>query len=151
MTPQARALRRDINVTPLVDIVLVLLIVFIITAPAVDASVKLPRSKHAKPAERAPSAWISVRREGRHALASLEGGRGGARGFRLEDEAARRAFAAALAERVRVPEGAPGPVLIKADADLPNRLLEGVLQACRGAGATRAEFVTGDDSRRRRL
>ncbi len=147
----APALRRDINVTPLVDIVLVLLIVFILAAPAVDASVKLPRSKHGRPAERAPSGWISVRREGRHALARLEGGPGAGGTFRLDGEAGRGALAAALAARVRLPDGGVAPVLIKADAGLPNRLLDGVLQACRDAGATRAEFITGEEARPRRL
>ena len=147
----ARALRRDINVTPLVDIVLVLLIVFTITAPAVDASVKLPRSKHARPSERAPSAWISVRREGRHALARLEGGREAGPAFRLDGEAGRGALAAALTARVRLPDGGVAPVLIKADAGLPNGLLDGVLQAYRDAGATRAEFITGEEAKQRRL
>lgn len=147
----ARALRREINVTPLVDIVLVLLIVFILTAPAVDASVKLPKAKHARPAERALSAWISVRREGRHAVARLEGGRGSGMAFRMDGEAATSALAAALGSRIRTPEGAPGSVLLKADAELPNALLDPVLQACRAAGATRAEFITGDEARERRI
>jgi biopolymer transport protein ExbD len=132
--PVSRALRSQINVTPLVD-----------------ASVQLPRSKHAKPPERAPSAWISIRREGRHALARLEGGRGPGRAFSLGDADARAAFCSALAQRIRMPEGTAGPVVLKADADLPNALLDEVLQACRSAGATRAEFITGDESRPGRL
>lgn len=147
----ARALRRDINVTPLVDIVLVLLIVFIITAPAVDGSVRLPRSKHARPAEPAPSVRITVRREGRHALARLEGGPAPSPAFRLEEETGSAALAAALAPRLQTPDGGRTPLLIKADADLPNRMLEGLLQACRAAGAERAEFITGEESPIRRL
>ena len=38
--------KSDINVTPLVDIVLVLLIIFIVITPAVNNSVKLPLAKH---------------------------------------------------------------------------------------------------------
>ena len=35
-------MKSDINVTPLVDIVLVLLIIFIVITPAVNNAVKLP-------------------------------------------------------------------------------------------------------------
>lgn len=44
--------KSDINVTPLVDIVLVLLIIFIVITPAVDASVKLPVAKYAPKVEK---------------------------------------------------------------------------------------------------
>lgn len=43
-----------INVTPLVDIVLVLLIIFIVITPAVNNAVKLPLAKH-------PRRWSSSR------------------------------------------------------------------------------------------
>ena len=44
--------KSDINVTPLVDIVLVLLIIFIVITPAVNSSVKLPLAKHSPKAEK---------------------------------------------------------------------------------------------------
>ena len=40
--------KSDINVTPLVDIVLVLLIIFIVITPAVNNAVKLPLSKYSE-------------------------------------------------------------------------------------------------------
>lgn len=47
----------DINVTPLVDVVLVLLIIFLITAPTIYQSaikVQLPRARSAEEAEKSP-------------------------------------------------------------------------------------------------
>jgi biopolymer transport protein ExbD len=56
----------DINVTPLVDVVLVLLIVFMITVPAIVASapikVDLPTSGSVEMASELPPITISVRR-----------------------------------------------------------------------------------------
>ncbi|MBA4104705.1 MAG: hypothetical protein C0485_03025 [Pirellula sp.] len=56
----------DINVTPLVDVVLVLLIVFMITVPAIVASapikVDLPTSGSVAPASELPPITVSVRR-----------------------------------------------------------------------------------------
>lgn len=60
------AVMSDINVTPLVDVVLVLLIVFMITVPAIVASapikVDLPESGSVAPASELPPITISVRR-----------------------------------------------------------------------------------------
>jgi biopolymer transport protein ExbD/biopolymer transport protein TolR len=39
-------MKAEINVTPLVDIVLVLLIIFIVITPAVNNAVRLPVAKH---------------------------------------------------------------------------------------------------------
>lgn len=143
----ARALRSEINVTPLVDIVLVLLIVFIIAAPAVDASVKLPLAKHAeKGVVEGPR--ISLRREGRHARASLEaGGEPSGRAalsFRIGEGGDGAALATAL-QRLG-PAQRERPVLIKADAALSNALVGELLAACRAGGATRATIITGEES-----
>ena len=60
------AVMSDINVTPLVDVVLVLLIVFMITVPAIVASapikVDLPTSGSVSPASELPPITVSVRR-----------------------------------------------------------------------------------------
>jgi len=57
----------DINVTPLVDIVLVLLIIFMVITPMLQrgAEVKLPKAKHAQPKEDSgEAAIISVKEDG---------------------------------------------------------------------------------------
>ncbi|MBL9162542.1 MAG: biopolymer transporter ExbD [Planctomycetaceae bacterium] len=60
------AVMSDINVTPLVDVVLVLLIVFMITVPAIVASapikVDLPESGSVEQASELPPITVSVRR-----------------------------------------------------------------------------------------
>ena len=60
------AVMSDINVTPLVDVVLVLLIVFMITVPAIVASapikVDLPTSGSVAPACELPPSPLSVPR-----------------------------------------------------------------------------------------
>ncbi len=62
----------DINVTPLVDVVLVLLIVFMITIPAVVGSdpldVNLPTTGAVKPADVIPPMSITIQRAGENSL-----------------------------------------------------------------------------------
>ncbi|NLH81793.1 MAG: biopolymer transporter ExbD [Phyllobacteriaceae bacterium] len=60
----------EINVTPLVDVMLVLLVVFMITAPMLAAGLKveLPRAATAKPLPPAEPVVVTVGREGRLAV-----------------------------------------------------------------------------------
>ena len=140
----APALRRDINVTPLVDIVLVLLIVFIVVAPAVDSSVRLPVAKHARRDPAAHGPRISLRREGRHARASLEAPGQPAKAYRIGDGTGDAALSADLARLLA--GDCEAPVQVKADAALPNALVGQLLQACRAGGARRATFTTGEEA-----
>ena len=56
----------DINVTPFVDVMLVLLIIFMVAAPMmmVGVPVQLPRTSAARVAQTAPPVVVSVNREG---------------------------------------------------------------------------------------
>jgi biopolymer transport protein TolR len=60
----------DINVTPLVDVMLVLLIIFMVTAPLLATGVKvdLPQARAAKPLDPKEPVVIAVDREGHVAL-----------------------------------------------------------------------------------
>ncbi|MFN8012441.1 MAG: biopolymer transporter ExbD [Holophagaceae bacterium] len=105
MSPQARALRRDINVTPLVDIVLVLLIVFIVMVPVLtrkhDAA--LPREGEGA----APGAPL--------VLTVLKGG-----GLKLQREPLEaEALVARLAEALRRQPADGRKVFVKVDGDQP--------------------------------
>jgi len=57
----------DINVTPLVDVMLVLLVVFIVTAPLLTNAIKvqLPQTAINAPTEPKPSITLSVDNQGR--------------------------------------------------------------------------------------
>ena|SRR5437870_917650 len=59
--------RSDINITPLVDVVLVLLIIFMVITPMLQRgkAVELPKAKHAATGQQGPEpAFISVTRDG---------------------------------------------------------------------------------------
>ena len=60
----------DINVTPLVDVMLVLLIVFMVTAPMLTTGLKmdLPQARSALPLKPKPPVVVSVTKEGKFAL-----------------------------------------------------------------------------------
>ena len=61
-TPQAKPFS-DINVTPLVDVMLVLLVIFILTAPLLTSAIRLdlPQSKAAQAGEAPESLSLSLR------------------------------------------------------------------------------------------
>ena len=60
-------LNSEINVTPLVDVMLVLLVIFMITAPLMTSSLKLdlPRAEGAKPTDAAQFVTLAIDTQGR--------------------------------------------------------------------------------------
>ena len=77
LRPEGNSLYRplaEINVTPLVDVMLVLLIVFMITAPllATGMRVDLPQAKAATPVDPKPPVIVTVRKDGATYLGSEE-------------------------------------------------------------------------------
>ena len=154
---RAGRIKAEINVTPLVDIVLVLLIIFIVITPAVNSAVKLPLARHSvRPG--APGRTLSlldsaardpltgkVTGPARVLVDAGAAGRGEPLGFRLADPAGRRALQALIAGRVRSLDDPR--VFVKADADLPYRYVDELFQVCREAGASEAAIVTGEDRR----
>ncbi len=64
----------EINVTPLVDVMLVLLVVFIVTAPLLTQAVhvNLPKTAETAPPEEKEAIYISVNSEGKVYLDKLE-------------------------------------------------------------------------------
>ncbi|MDB5534895.1 MAG: biopolymer transporter ExbD [Hyphomicrobiales bacterium] len=64
----------DINVTPLVDVMLVLLIIFMITAPLLATGVKvnLPQAKVAQPLDQTEPITVTVGKDGKLSLGADE-------------------------------------------------------------------------------
>ena len=151
--------KSDINVTPLVDIVLVLLIIFIVITPAVNAAVKLPLAKHSeKPVTEQGAKYLNLML-GRDHEKSKDGAI--VPGFvMLDDENAKREGKgtkgwdmstddgrAALVKYIKASTDqlSDRRVFVKADADLPYKHVDQLFQICREGGADEASIVTAED------
>lgn len=153
--------KADINVTPLVDIVLVLLIIFIVITPAVNNAVRLPIAKHSVKPEMDPGAkhlsllLPAVRDpQSRKVLGpgkvlvddvNARDKSGTAMAFGLADESSRRQLKAFIANAVKNQDDRR--VFVKADADLPFKYVDELFQLCRDGGASEAAIVTSEDKR----
>jgi biopolymer transport protein TolR len=118
----------DINMTPLIDVMLVLLVIFIITAPLMTSSLalELPRSEGARPSDAPAFIALAVDAQGR---------------FFVGDEALP---AARLAERVRA-AAARNPqteVQLRADSHVPYGRVAELIGLVQEAGLTRIGLVT---------
>ncbi|BDU69888.1 protein TolR [Geothrix oryzae] len=145
-------MKSDINVTPLVDIVLVLLIIFIVITPAVNDSVKLPLSKHSPKVEKDQGAkyltlMLASKRNAKYEVI-------GPGAVTIDDREAKdeRFFINNEAERQKledyinrnVSQLNDKRVFVKADADLPFKYINDLFQSCRKGGADEASIVTSE-------
>jgi biopolymer transport protein TolR len=153
--------KADINVTPLVDIVLVLLIIFIVITPAVNNAVRLPLAKHSVKPEHEPgvkhlSLMLPAARDlqsgkvtgpGRVMVddVNAKDKSGAPMTFSLADEASRKQLRAFIAKSVK--DQIDKRVFVKADADLPFKYVGELFQVCREGGASEASIVTNEDKR----
>jgi len=117
----------DINVTPLVDVMLVLVVIFILTAPLLASSIRLdlPRSEGATPGSAREAVTVVVDAAGQ---------------AYLDDQPLAQS---ALAERLRR-IGAERPdteVQLRADAAVPYGRVVEVMGAANAAGLSRIGFV----------
>jgi biopolymer transport protein ExbD len=118
----------EINVTPLVDVMLVLLVIFIITAPLLASAIKLdlPDVKAAPAAARPDTVRIAIDAEGRYYWNDQL----------IEDAALPQRLAAAARAQ-------PQPELhLRADRDTRYDRLARLMAAAQDAGLTRIGFVT---------
>jgi biopolymer transport protein ExbD len=138
-------LKSSPNVTPLVDVVLVLLILFIVMVPAVDASVRLPRAKHASPREGPGEAifLILAGSEMGPGRVQLEVGMGQNLNLAIDTESGKRALVAAL--QAQLAEKANAQIYLKADGRLSFRHIQSLFDLCREAGAEVVSAVTASD------
>jgi biopolymer transport protein TolR len=124
----------DINVVPYIDVMLVLLIIFMVTAPLLTQGIKvdLPKAAaEALPPEAQEPLVLSIDKQGKLYLNV-----GGTPNVSLDDEIIGARVAAALR---RAPER---PVLVKADEAITyGRLVAGMV-ILQHAGAKKVGFVT---------
>ena len=117
----------DINMTPLVDVMLVLVVIFILTAPLLASAIRLdlPRAQGATPGAATPFVTLVVDRSGQ---------------AYLDDQPLSQA---ALAERLqRIGAARPDTeVQLRADAAVPYGRVVEVMGAAHSAGLQRIGFV----------
>ncbi len=119
----------DINVTPLVDVMLVLVVIFILTAPLLASSIRLdlPRAEGVAPAGTPPRAiTLSLDRTGQVFL----------------DDAAVPADALGARLAQAAAQAGPGAeVQLRADTAVPYGRVVEVMGAAQAAGLSRIAFV----------
>ena len=121
----------EINVTPLVDVMLVLLIIFMITTPLMNhkVKVKLPEAvvqKKEEKKQQIPPVTISVTEAGEL--------------FLNDEPATRQAIESRLSvEAQKTPQP---PVQIRGDKTTPYRLINEVVKIAQAQGMAKVGFVT---------
>jgi len=125
-------IRAEINVTPLVDVVLVLLVILLLVAPMLDEQVpvELPIAAHADTREAVTTATLAIAADG---SVSFEGA---------------PLPSADLAARLRTlyAERPEKTVMLAADRRLGYARVVEVMDACREAGIERIGVVTAPES-----
>ena len=119
----------EINVTPMADVMIVLLIIFMVMTPIITNSVPLPGAANARPRPQEAEVEVVMTRAGE----IKTGGR------TVEDVAALRAR---VQEQLAGSAKGDSFVMVKADRDLPYSEVEQVLEACRQAGAEEVGLAT---------
>lgn len=118
----------EINVTPLVDVMLVLLVVFMITAPMLAAGIKvnLPHADAARPLPPKEPIVVAITRDGSIAVG--------------QETVARETLVATLRDRLA---GAPDRVIqVRGDRDAPYGEIVSVIDLLAGGGITRIALVS---------
>jgi biopolymer transport protein ExbD/biopolymer transport protein TolR len=117
----------DINMTPLIDVMLVLLVIFMITAPLMSSSLKLdlPRSDAAAPSESAQFVNVAISPDGTLYLG--------------DEKQTQDALAARLAQTAQA--DAQTEVHLRADKSVPYGRVAELIGVIQKAGLNRIAFV----------
>ncbi len=129
-----RRVLSEINVTPLVDVMLVLLVIFMVTAPMLQrrTDVELPRAEHSDVKEQ-DRLTLTLRRDGRIFLNTEE----------VPRAALRDRLAAAVRDRERT-------VQFRGDSQVPYGLVIEVMDMLKAAGIETVGMITERPSNPRR-
>ncbi|MBV7538895.1 biopolymer transporter ExbD [Duganella sp. sic0402] len=119
----------DINVTPMVDVMLVLLVIFILSAPMFTGSVQLELPKaQTQAAQSAPAATVTLSIDGKGKI------------FWNNDPVEQDALVSRLVEAAKLE---PQPELqLRADKDTRYEVVTQVMAAAQSNGLTKLGFVT---------
>ena len=123
----------DINMTPLVDVMLVLVVILIITAPLLASSVRLdlPKTEAAKPSDAAYSVTVVLDKSGK--------------AFVDDKPATNEQLAQRLTQAAKInPET---EIQLRADAAVPYGRVVEVMGAAQKAGLNRIGFVADPSAR----
>ena len=122
--------RPEINVTPMIDVMLVLLIIFMIVTPIIESRVALPRSDHAdiRPEEPGEITLI-LDRHGAYSLSISGGGPAENAPRRIAAEALRERLEALYAHRTE-----DRILYFKADSLLPFGRVQEAIEIARASG-----------------
>lgn len=136
-TRRQRKLVSEINVVPYIDVMLVLLIIFMVTAPLVMQGIRVDLPKvdaQAVPTEDNPPVLVTVDAEGRLYVES----------FYADEQAPPSVTTAELVQQVlALTEARPGTdVLIKGDRNVPYGSVVTVMSALKAAGIAKVGLVT---------
>jgi len=117
----------EINVTPLVDVMLVLLIIFMVTAPMLQTGidVQLPETRNAKEVNPEQRIIISISKDG-FIYYGADSIQFKAIGRRLKRDA----------------KGPKDSIFLRADSDVKWKYIVSVIDEIRGAGFNEIKFVT---------
>ena len=131
---RGRRLMGEINVVPYIDVMLVLLIIFMVTAPLLTQGVHVEL----------PKAGASVLPDPKHEPLVVSVDRGGRLYVNIGDQTSKPVDEGTLADRVRLvlSRDAETPVLLKADAEIPYGRVMQTMVLLQKAGAAKVGFVT---------
>ena len=128
-TPQGRTATSlsEINVTPLVDVMLVLLVIFMVTAPMLQTGidVELPETRNITEVNPEEKAILSISKQGDIFY--------GSQFIKFEE------ISGQLKKDVKSPKDA---IFLRADKDVKWNYIVSVIDAVRGAGFTEIKLVT---------
>jgi len=128
--PDSSSLITKVNVTPIIDVALVLVIILLVTAPLItvsDLPVDLPQAR-SRGAEDERNLSITLGPNGELAID--------------RDTVEARDFGRLLRAQLALPENADALVVVRADAAAPYTRVGEILEEARGAGAQRLAIAT---------
>lgn len=129
-----RSVMSQINVTPLVDVMLVLLVIFMVTAPMMQQGVQvnLPKAHTKAMSAQQETVVVSVDQQGRRFINSTE----------VPAEELKQKLATMFVSRTKK------EVFLKADRDVPYGEVVKVMADIKGAGIERLGMITEPQQKR---